>query len=253
MNLLLQRHPQAGKELQEQFVLVKEAYEVLSQPKRREAYDIVKGAGAEAAEGPRRRWGTRKEEPFDEDFRDFWEKFGHRFAQEEEQRRASEYQQKADRAAAWEAEKKEAASNRERYYYRRSRVREARHTYVARVLSSFWHSHPGVTWQDVTVTCLTALAAAGIAYTWQPVFSRQIEVECNHPAQTDQMAEKDRQDQMDQCVGQQRRDHLADQIDQCGGQDQGDQFVAQTDGCRAQQQRDDLGGQTNGGFVGSDG
>lgn len=54
--------------------------QVLSQPKRRQAYDIVRGTGGQAAEGPQRRWGTRHEEPFDEDFREFWEKFGHRCA-----------------------------------------------------------------------------------------------------------------------------------------------------------------------------
>lgn len=60
----------------------------------------------------------------------------------------------------------------ERFFRRKNRVQEARHVRVAAVLSGFWHTHTGVTWQDAAATCIFMLAAAGLAYTWRPYVDR---------------------------------------------------------------------------------
>ena len=93
----------------------------------------------------------------------------HRFRDHADERAGRERSaaERLARAAAWELEKEEAKLNKVRAERLKRRTEDARHARHAATLRRFWHTHHGVTRQDMALVALVALSAVGLALVWR--------------------------------------------------------------------------------------
>lgn len=157
----------------EQFKSITEAYEVLRNPRKRTAYDLMAdgvgtGASTFGYKAPSAWSPEGGDAHFDAWLRRWMRDNGLGPEGQEELRRQRRWAEKtaawASQTAAWEEEKRESRRQRERDFRMRQKMADRRAARQAAILRNFWQTHHGVTWQDGAY--LTAMSALTVISVW---------------------------------------------------------------------------------------